>query len=124
MLAGRYGIRLSLAGAQDKLPVVFDGQRIGLPKGGQPSTHHDHLTPKMARKLGSQYRLLEVQARHWTQFAGAAALSKDRTRKRVPRMAQELPAASRQLQAPPAFADQTTVARIVALIEQRSALTF
>ncbi len=39
MLAGRDGIRLSLAGAQDKLPVVFDGQRIGLPKGGQPSTH-------------------------------------------------------------------------------------
>lgn len=39
MLAGRDGVRLSLAGAQDKLPVVFDGQRIGLPKGGQPSTH-------------------------------------------------------------------------------------
>jgi len=39
MLAGRDGLRLSLAGAQDKLPVVFDGQRIGLPKGGQPSTH-------------------------------------------------------------------------------------
>jgi serine/threonine-protein kinase HipA len=36
MLAGRDGIRLSLAGAQDKLPVMFDGQRIGLPKGGQP----------------------------------------------------------------------------------------
>lgn len=33
MLAGRDGIRLSLAGAQDKLPVVFDGKRIGLPKG-------------------------------------------------------------------------------------------
>jgi serine/threonine-protein kinase HipA len=39
MLAGRDGLRLSLAGAQDKLPVVFDGRRIGLPKGGQPSTH-------------------------------------------------------------------------------------
>ncbi len=39
MLAGRDGMRLSLAGAQDKLPVVFDGQRIGLPKSGQPSTH-------------------------------------------------------------------------------------
>jgi serine/threonine-protein kinase HipA len=34
MLAGRDGVRLSLAGAQDKLPVVFDGQRIGLPTGG------------------------------------------------------------------------------------------
>ena len=39
MLAGRDGLRLSLAGAQDKLPVVFDGERIGLPLGGQPSTH-------------------------------------------------------------------------------------
>lgn len=39
MLAGRDGIRLSLAGAQDKLPVVFDGSRIGLPKDSQPSTH-------------------------------------------------------------------------------------
>lgn len=39
MMVGRDGIRLSLAGAQDKLPVVFDGQRIGLPGGGQPSTH-------------------------------------------------------------------------------------
>jgi serine/threonine-protein kinase HipA len=46
MLAGSNGIRLSLAGAQDKLPVVFDGQRIGLPKGGQPSTHI--LKPAMA----------------------------------------------------------------------------
>ena len=39
MLVGRDGLRLSLAGAQDKLPVVFDGRQIGLPKNGQPSTH-------------------------------------------------------------------------------------
>ena len=39
MLAGQDGLRLSLAGAQDKLPVLFDGQRLGLPKNGQPSTH-------------------------------------------------------------------------------------
>ncbi len=39
MLAGRDGLRLSLAGAQDKLPVVFDGARIGLPRGGTPSSH-------------------------------------------------------------------------------------
>ena len=39
MLAGKEGLRLSLAGAQDKLPVVFDGQRIGLPKNGTPSSH-------------------------------------------------------------------------------------
>jgi serine/threonine-protein kinase HipA len=33
------GIRLSLAGAQDKLPVVVRGDRIGLPEGDTPSTH-------------------------------------------------------------------------------------
>ena len=39
MLAGKNGLRLSLAGAQDKLPVVFDGARIGLPLNGTPSSH-------------------------------------------------------------------------------------
>lgn len=31
--------RLSLAGAQDKLPVVVDGPNVGLTKGDRPSTH-------------------------------------------------------------------------------------
>lgn len=39
MLAGKEGLRLSLAGAQDKLPVIFDGTRIGLPRHGTPSSH-------------------------------------------------------------------------------------
>jgi serine/threonine-protein kinase HipA len=39
MLAGKDGLRLSLAGAQDKVPVVFDGLRIGLPLNGTPSSH-------------------------------------------------------------------------------------
>lgn len=39
MLAGKDGLRLSLAGAQDKLPVVVDGNRIGLPRNGTPSSH-------------------------------------------------------------------------------------
>jgi len=39
MLAGKDGVRLSLAGAQDKLPVVFDDGRIGLPLNGTPSSH-------------------------------------------------------------------------------------
>lgn len=39
MLAGQDGLRLSLAGAQDKLPVVFDGARVGLPLNGAPSSH-------------------------------------------------------------------------------------
>ena len=39
MLAGKDGLRLSLAGAQDKLPVVFDGERLGLSRNGKPSSH-------------------------------------------------------------------------------------
>ena len=40
MLAGQQGLRLSLAGAQDKLPVVAtDDGRIGLPLNGAPSSH-------------------------------------------------------------------------------------
>ena len=39
MLAGFDGLRLSLAGAQEKLPVVFDGSRLGLPRNGTPSSH-------------------------------------------------------------------------------------
>ena len=39
MLAGKDGLRLSLAGVQNKLPVVFDGTRLGLPLNGTPSSH-------------------------------------------------------------------------------------
>ncbi|MCW5599779.1 MAG: type II toxin-antitoxin system HipA family toxin [Nitrosomonas sp.] len=39
MLAGQEGLRLSLAGAQDKLPVVFTKGRIGLPLQSTPSSH-------------------------------------------------------------------------------------
>jgi len=39
MLAGRDGLRLSLAGAQQKLPVVLVNGHIALPKPGQPTTH-------------------------------------------------------------------------------------
>jgi serine/threonine-protein kinase HipA len=39
LMAGEEGIRLSLAGAQNKLPVVIDGKTIALPLGNTPSTH-------------------------------------------------------------------------------------
>jgi serine/threonine-protein kinase HipA len=39
LLAGDEGIRLSLAGAQDKIAVRVDGDEISLPLGGAPSTH-------------------------------------------------------------------------------------
>jgi serine/threonine-protein kinase HipA len=39
LLGGEEGVRLSLAGAQDKLAVCVDGETIGLAKGGRPTTH-------------------------------------------------------------------------------------
>ena len=39
LMAGSEGLRLSLAGAQDKLPVVVAEGRIGLPVDGAPSSH-------------------------------------------------------------------------------------
>jgi len=55
MRAGEDGLRLSLAGAQDKLPVVLDtdGIRTGLPLNGSPSTHI--LKPPIAGIDGSVF---------------------------------------------------------------------
>src|SRR6202034_4904391 len=39
LLAGDEGIRLSLAGAQDKVAVRIEGHDISLPLGGAPTTH-------------------------------------------------------------------------------------
>jgi serine/threonine-protein kinase HipA len=39
LLAGEDGVRLSLAGAQDKLAVHVADGRISIPLGGSPSTH-------------------------------------------------------------------------------------
>jgi serine/threonine-protein kinase HipA len=47
LMAGREGVRLSLAGAQDKLPVVMHGSRMALPLGNTPSTHIIKPEPDM-----------------------------------------------------------------------------
>jgi len=39
LLAGEAGIRLSLAGVQDKIAVYVDGERISIPLNNAPSTH-------------------------------------------------------------------------------------
>ncbi len=39
LLGGEEGVRLSLAGAQDKLAVCVEDDAIGLAKGGRPTTH-------------------------------------------------------------------------------------
>jgi serine/threonine-protein kinase HipA len=50
LLAGEEGVRLSLAGAQDKLAVRLEGGAISLPLGGAPSTHI--LKPDVERFTG------------------------------------------------------------------------
>ena len=66
LLAGDTGIRLSLAGAQDKVAVRIEGNEISLPLGGAPSTHilkpaverfagivfNEHLCMKLAAAVG------------------------------------------------------------------------
>ncbi|MEE9166109.1 MAG: type II toxin-antitoxin system HipA family toxin [Candidatus Neomarinimicrobiota bacterium] len=39
LMAGKDGLRLSLAGAQDKLPIIVHNNKICLPLGSIPSTH-------------------------------------------------------------------------------------
>lgn len=50
LMAGEAGIRLSLAGAQDKIAVRLEGQTICLPLNGSPSTHI--LKPQIDRFEG------------------------------------------------------------------------
>ena len=50
LLAGEKGIRLSLAGAQDKVAVRIEGEEVSLPLGGAPSTHI--LKPAVERFIG------------------------------------------------------------------------
>ena len=50
LLAGEKGIRLSLAGAQDKVAVRIEGEEVSLPLGGAPSTHI--LKPTVERFAG------------------------------------------------------------------------
>lgn len=46
------GIRISLAGVQDKMALVVDGDRIGLPRGTTPSTHI--LKPASVERRGGR----------------------------------------------------------------------
>jgi serine/threonine-protein kinase HipA len=53
LMAGEEGIRLSLAGAQDKIAVHVSGAHISIPLGGAPSTHI--LKPAIERFEGLVY---------------------------------------------------------------------
>ena len=78
MMAGENGLRLSLAGAQSKLPVVFKDERFYLPENGTPSTHilkpelsewfkgivgNEHCCMTLARAIGipaAETRIIDV----------------------------------------------------------------
>lgn len=83
------------------------------------------LTPKMAMKIGSKYKFSEIQARHWDQFAESAGLAKAQAKRRILELAKSLPPTARKVQSDPGrgFAGNVVVERIIALIEQRCALT-
>lgn len=83
------------------------------------------LTPKMAMKIGGKYEFSEVQARHWDQFAKDVGLTRAQAKRRILELARSLIPAARKLQADPEhrFTGNAVVERIIALIEQRCALT-
>jgi serine/threonine-protein kinase HipA len=53
LLAGEKGVRLSLAGAQDKIPLYYDGETFSLPLESSPSTHI--IKPAITRYEGQVY---------------------------------------------------------------------
>jgi serine/threonine-protein kinase HipA len=83
------------------------------------------LTPKLAMKIGSKYKFSEVEKRHWDQLAEGAGLAKAQAKRRILELAKLLPPTARKLQSDPGhrFAGHAVVERIIALIEQRCALT-
>lgn len=66
LLAGEEDVRLSLAGAQDKVAVKVSGRRISIPLGGAPSTHI--LKPAPERFGGLVFN--EVLCLHLASAAG------------------------------------------------------
>jgi len=86
---------------------------------------YPRLTPKMAMKIGSKYKFTEVHNQHWEQFVESVGFTKAQAKRRIVEIAKSLPTAARKLQADAnqGFYENTVVAQIVTLIEQRCALT-
>ncbi len=83
------------------------------------------LSDKMAMKIGSKYKFVDLQARHWEQFATAAALSPAQVKKRVVEIAKRLPTLAHSLRVTMdgEGSGHAIIGSIVALIDQRCALT-
>lgn len=62
-LDGARGVRLSLAGAQDKLPVFIEGEKLFLPVGDAPSTHLLKFASARFKHLPANEVLMSMMAR-------------------------------------------------------------
>lgn len=94
LLAGREGLRLSLAGAQSKLPVVLVDGRVALSAPGQPTTYdllstvaYPDLSPKLAMKMAKRTTLEEIGSTTWPAFAEDIGLAASFVRRRVKELA-------------------------------------
>lgn len=85
------------------------------------------LTPKMAMKIGSKYKFSEIFEHHWLNFAEQIGFNPTLAKKRIIQIATQLPLRAAALQQETIFSakptGQATIQKIVALIEQRCALT-
>lgn len=72
LLAGKDGVRLSLAGAQDKVAVHVAGDQISLPLGGAPSTH-------ILKPAVEHYEGIVFNEAFCMRLAGAVGLNVART---------------------------------------------
>jgi serine/threonine-protein kinase HipA len=82
LLAGEDGIRLSLAGAQDKIAVRIEGDEISVPLGSAPSTHilkpaterfdgvvfNEALCMKLASAAGQSVAKVEAKNVHGVEY--------------------------------------------------------
>ncbi|MBI4604308.1 MAG: type II toxin-antitoxin system HipA family toxin [Planctomycetes bacterium] len=76
LLRARAGMRLSLAGAQDKLPVLLEGGRIFVPEGGASSSHIlKPAIPGLEGTVENEAFCMLLAARAGLSVPGVAVLS-------------------------------------------------
>ena len=137
LLAGDKGIRLSLAGAQDKVTVRIEGGEVSVPLGGAPSTHilkppverfegvvfNEALCMRLAAASGLPAASVETRTvdgidflvlERYDRLHGKSADDKPRLRRRVPELAGTVIASLAKLE----IANQTAD-NVAALIRER-----
>ena len=90
---------LLLSGRQVRMAPLYDVASIL----AYPETYRDRLL--LAMKIGGEYRLRDIRARHWDRLATSAGVPTEWLRERALTMAQELPQALADAAAVPAVRD-------------------